>query len=130
MADLRVVSIYDGSGPISTATQGLAGAGWKAWVNFNGTSTVQIRASFGVAGITDHGTGDYSVNFSPSLSTETYGFFVTTGGTSSAYNHRTIEDGGVAQLRTPTAIRFYTITAAGVLVDPAFVSCAAVNSTF
>jgi hypothetical protein len=36
----------------------------RAWVNFNGTGTVAIRASFNVSSITDNGTGDYTVNFS------------------------------------------------------------------
>ena len=30
----------------------------KAWVNFNGTGTVAIRASYNVTSITDNGTGD------------------------------------------------------------------------
>jgi hypothetical protein len=37
--------------------------GCRAWVNFNGTSTVAIRADGGVSSITDNGTGDYTVNF-------------------------------------------------------------------
>jgi hypothetical protein len=39
----------------------------KAWVNFNGTGTVAIRASFNVSSITDNGTGDYTVNFTSAL---------------------------------------------------------------
>lgn len=39
----------------------------RAWVNFNGTSTVAIRASFNVTSITDNGTGDYTVNFTNAL---------------------------------------------------------------
>ena len=35
----------------------------RAWVNFNGTGTVAIRASFNVSSITDNGTGEYRVNF-------------------------------------------------------------------
>lgn len=35
----------------------------RAWVNFNGTGTVAIRAAYGVSSITDNGTGDYTVNF-------------------------------------------------------------------
>ena len=43
---------------------GIAGPGLcKAWVNFNGTGSVQIRAAFNVNSITDNGTGDYTVNF-------------------------------------------------------------------
>jgi hypothetical protein len=33
----------------------------KAWVNFNGNGTAAIKDSFNVSGITDNGTGDYSV---------------------------------------------------------------------
>lgn len=39
----------------------------RAWVNFNGTGTVAIRASFNVSSITDNGTGDYTVNFTTAM---------------------------------------------------------------
>jgi hypothetical protein len=39
----------------------------KAWVNFNGTGAVAIRASFNVSSITDNGTGKYSVAFVTNL---------------------------------------------------------------
>lgn len=39
----------------------------RAWVNFNGTGTVAIRASFNVSSITDDGVGSYTVNFTNSL---------------------------------------------------------------
>lgn len=44
----------------------------KAWVNFNGTSTVAIRASFNVSSITDNGVGDYTVNFTNALTDANY----------------------------------------------------------
>jgi len=44
----------------------------KAWVNFNGTGTVAIRASFNVSSITDNGTGDYTVNFTTAMSDANY----------------------------------------------------------
>jgi len=44
----------------------------KAWVNFNGTGTVAIRASFNVTSITDNGTGDYTVNFTNALTDANY----------------------------------------------------------
>jgi hypothetical protein len=44
----------------------------KAWVNFNGTGTVAIRADYGVSSITDHNTGDYSVNFDVAFSSANY----------------------------------------------------------
>lgn len=44
----------------------------KAWVNFNGTGTVAIRASGNVSSITDNGTGDYTVNFANALQDANY----------------------------------------------------------
>jgi hypothetical protein len=44
----------------------------KAWVNFNGTGTVAIRASGNVTSITDNGTGDYTVNFTNALPDANY----------------------------------------------------------
>lgn len=39
----------------------------RAWVNFNGTGTVAIRASGNVSSITDNGTGLYTVNFTTAM---------------------------------------------------------------
>ncbi len=47
-----------GYGSVATAY------GCRAWVNFNGTGTVAIRASGNVSSISDNGTGDYTINFS------------------------------------------------------------------
>ena len=44
----------------------------RAWVNFNGTGTVAIRASGNVSSITDNGTGDYTVNFTTSMPDANY----------------------------------------------------------
>lgn len=39
----------------------------RAWVNFNGTGTVAIRASGNVSSITDNGAGDYTINFTTAM---------------------------------------------------------------
>jgi hypothetical protein len=44
----------------------------KAWVNFNGTGTVAIRASYNVSSITDNGVGDYTVNFTTAMPDANY----------------------------------------------------------
>ena len=44
----------------------------RAWVNFNGTGTVAIRASGNVTSITDNGTGDYTVNFTTAMPDTNY----------------------------------------------------------
>jgi hypothetical protein len=45
----------------------------KAWVNFNGTGTVAIRASGNVSSVTDNGVGTYTVNFTTAMADANYG---------------------------------------------------------
>ena len=56
------------SGYGSTATA----YGCRAWVRFNGTGTVAIYGSGNVSSITDHGTGNYTVNFTNAIADATY----------------------------------------------------------
>jgi hypothetical protein len=51
----------------------------KAWVNFNGTGTPAIRASFNVSSITDNATGAYTVNFTNALADANFSAVQTTG---------------------------------------------------
>jgi len=44
----------------------------RAWVNFNGTGTVAIRASGNVSSITDNATGQYTVNFTTAMPDANY----------------------------------------------------------
>ena len=44
----------------------------RAWVNFNGTGTVAIRASYNVSSITDLGTGDYRINLTTAMPDANY----------------------------------------------------------
>jgi hypothetical protein len=46
--------------------------GARAWVNFNGTGTVAIRASGNVSSITDRGTGLYTVNLTTAMPDANY----------------------------------------------------------
>jgi hypothetical protein len=54
----------------------------KAWVNFNGTGTVAIRASYNVSSITDLGTGVYQANFANALADANYSAVASLDGTS------------------------------------------------
>jgi hypothetical protein len=55
-----------GYGSVATAF------GCRAWVNFNGTGTVAIRASGNVSSITDNGVGSYTVNFTTAMPDANY----------------------------------------------------------
>jgi hypothetical protein len=62
-----------GYGSVATAY------GCRAWVNFNGTGTVAIRASGNVTSITDNGVGDYTVNFTTAMPDANYSSCFTSG---------------------------------------------------
>jgi hypothetical protein len=59
-------SFNSGYGSVATAY------GCRAWVNFNGTGTVAIRASGNVTSITDNGTGNYTINMTNALPDANY----------------------------------------------------------
>ena len=64
MSTLKVNTIQNTSG----VEQYLA----KAWVNFNGTGTVAIRASGNVSSITDNRVGEYTANFTTPVADANY----------------------------------------------------------
>ena len=55
--------------------------GCRAWVNFNGTGTVAIRASGNVSSIADLGTGSYRMNFSGNFPDSNYSSVCTASDT-------------------------------------------------
>jgi len=59
----NVAGNADSATKLSTASGSAPSYSARAWVNFDGTGTVAIRASANVSSITDNGTGDYIVNF-------------------------------------------------------------------
>jgi len=62
----------------------------RAWVNFNGTGTVAIRASGNVSSITDNGLGDYTVNFTTAMPDANYS---ATANWNNGSTHRGGQDG-------------------------------------
>jgi len=46
--------------------------GCRAWINFDGTGTPTSRGSGNVSGITDNGTGDYTINFTTAMPDANY----------------------------------------------------------
>jgi hypothetical protein len=67
-ADIAATTLTVNAGYGSNATAYLC----RAWVNFDGTSTVAIRDSANVSSITDNGTGDYTVNFTTAMPDANY----------------------------------------------------------
>jgi hypothetical protein len=75
------VALLDGSNNLSVAGNLSFNSGYgssavaygcRAWVNFNGTGIVAIRASGNVSSITDNGVGNYTVNFTNAMPDANY----------------------------------------------------------
>ena len=98
----NAVTVSEGGNATTNTVQGLA----KAWVNIDGTGTIASRDSFNVSGLVDNGTGDYTINFSVSMSDTNY----SPSGTTSVVN-----DGGstprsaIAECATLAAHQIRTI---------------------
>ena len=90
----------------------------RAWVNFNGTGTVAIRASGNVSSITDNGTGDYTVNFTTAMVDANYS--AVGQGSNMGTDGRYQFEYGVA--RTTTAYRFATLNATNTFIDSTYAS--------
>jgi hypothetical protein len=113
-------------GKIGTTEQGQL---CKAWVNFNGTGAVAIRASYNVSSITDNGTGDYTVNFTTALADANYSAVATSSYTDAGatYGMRmSIGDGNSATYGgvASGSCRMVNRNEAGVFRDPAAVHVA------
>ena len=96
----------------------------KAWVNFNGTGVVAIRAGYNVVSITDNGTGDYTVNFTTAMVDANYGVGGITTGFDLTNTARTAVIAGAvatgAALKSTTQLRMQTgATGGSVLTDMA-----------
>lgn len=93
----------------------------RAWVNFNGTGTVAIRASGNVSSITDNGTGDYTINFTTAMPDANYAYVASAQNThNGGFNNANINrDIGAAQ--TASALRL-NVREGATAVDSAQVS--------
>ena len=83
--------------------------GCRAWVNFNGTGTVAIRASGNVSSITDHATGDYSVNFTTAMPDANYAVLGTSGQSAAVSNMNCVGRNLDNSVQSTTAVRLYNL---------------------
>jgi hypothetical protein len=97
-----------GSSVLATPTGSAPSYTCRAWVNFNGTGTVAIRASGNVTSITDDGTGNYYVNFSAAMPDVNYSTLVSgwDDGSSPVILKNSV-------VLSATAVRIYCVNSSG-----------------
>lgn len=116
MSTLRTDTLQNAAGttsvPMATVVSGTA----KAWVNFNGTGTVAIRASFNVSSITDLGTGAYTLNFTSEFANIDYAIVTAIGDhTGTSFNNDT---NAFPAAHATTSVRLYCQNENDTSTDP------------
>lgn len=74
---LRGDNTFSGVANLTTASGNAPSYAARAWVNFNGTGTVAIRASGNCSSVTDNGVGQYTVNFTTAMPDSNYSALAT-----------------------------------------------------
>lgn len=103
----------------------------KAWVNFNGTGTIAIRASSNVSSITDNGTGDYTINFTSALADANYVAIPIISGLYGSYSYGNpgpFVTGTSEQAPTNSAFRIRCLDAGGATYDPKYVMISVIGN--
>lgn len=109
MTDLNLDAGYGSTAPVY---------GVRAWVNFNGTGTVAIRASGNVSSVTDNGTGSYLVNMTNSMPDNQYCITMSADNVEQLAPFMTINNGNFGCL---------TANSSGVAVDSTQVHIAVIR---
>jgi hypothetical protein len=117
---------------LSTASGSAPSYSARAWVNFNGTGTVTIRAGGNVSSITDNGVGNYTVNFTTAMPSADYSTVVNTQGatTGSIVGEWGLYTASTGAFATPTTSAFQLTTwnsAVSGLADTAYVMATVFN---
>lgn len=100
------------------------GSVFAAKCTFNGTGTPAVISGHGVSSITDNGTGDYTLNFSPALPNANYQVFTSCCGINDATAVNAVRmivnvktDAGGIVLKSTTQLRITANSANGALSD-------------
>ena len=113
-------TVQNGAGTSTSMTNVVSGA-CVAWVNFYGVTTPSIYASYNVSSITRNGTGDYTVNFTSSLTDTNYAVAlmgtldVTNAG--NQYFTGIRASSGAPVTKTASALRIMTVSSSTSTVD-------------
>jgi hypothetical protein len=96
----------------------------KAWVNFAGDgtgATATIRNSYNVSSVTDHGIGDFTVNFATAMASANYAFAGSAGNGTGVLNSIFVA-GPTFAAPTTSAFRFTVCDLGGSTVNSVYVN--------
>ena len=92
----------------------------RAWVNFNGTGTVAIRASGNISSIADIGAGRYNINMIIPMQDSNYAVVASSGNSNASNRWVTVD----ADIRTSSMIPIVIANESGGASDVSYVNVA------
>ena len=84
----------------SVTTDYVVNGSAKAWIDYKGTDTNAVQASFNISSVTDNGTGDYTIILSNSMSSAEYAIV------DGAYRLENSNSPSIAGFQTPTSSQY------------------------
>lgn len=72
MSTLKANNVANNSGGPSRSMDDVVNGVARAWVTFNGTGVVAIKASYNVSSVTDNGVADYTIGFTNAMQDANY----------------------------------------------------------
>jgi len=115
MAGKIVADTLEHSTAGSIATNYVVEGSAKSWINFNGTGTIAARDSLNLSGLTDVGTGRYTMTVSSAFGNSDY----MAAGMSQDTGNGDFVGIDSATAPTTTAFTFYNFTSASGVADTA-----------
>jgi hypothetical protein len=94
----------------------------KAWVNFNGTGTVAIRAAYNVSSITDNGAGRYTANFTTAMPDVNYAAVFSGNANSDSFSGD--RQYALVRSRATSSVQLQVINEGGAEADASYIGAA------
>jgi hypothetical protein len=88
MAGKIIADTLEHSTAGSIATNYVVDGSVKAYGMIDGTGTVNLITSFNASGVTDNGTGDYTLNLTNSMGNSTYMFIISSNNETTGHSAR------------------------------------------
>jgi len=95
---LRVNTLTDASSNNSIAMNFVAGGSAKAYANVDMTGTAALDGSFNISGLTDSGTGQFTLTISSDMGNANYSFSV-------GFNNQSSDVGPVLKVTSESALQ-------------------------
>lgn len=127
MSTIKATTLSNLAGDKTIGTDRVAQGTAAAWVNFNGTGTVAIRASYNVSSITDVAAGDYQVNFTTPMADTSFAWAGSARIDNTATDANFPLVGEARQTRAAGNIRIYTCFRSGATTASTLQDCDVVS---